>query len=106
MVCFLWRAASECSLVHDASEGGLAVCLAEAAVQSGLGAHLQLADDPLELFGEVGGRAVLSCAPTAAATLERLASDLAVPLLRAGTAGGATLFGIEVSHLRDARESI
>ena len=106
LVGFLWRAASECSLVHDASEGGLAVCLAEAAVHSGLGARLEHADDPLELFGEVGGRAVLACAPAAAATLEHLAGELAVPLLRAGTAGEATLFGVEVSRLRDAREGI
>jgi phosphoribosylformylglycinamidine synthase len=106
LVGFLWRAAPECSLVHDASEGGLAVCLAEAAVHSGLGARLELADDPLELFGEVGGRAVLACSPGATAVLEHLASELGVPLLRAGTAGGATLFGAEVSQLRDARESI
>jgi hypothetical protein len=38
--------------------------------------------------------------------LERLAAELGIPLLRAGTAGGATLFGVEVSLLRDARESI
>jgi phosphoribosylformylglycinamidine synthase subunit PurL len=106
LVSFLWRAAPECTIVHDASEGGLAVCLAESAVHSGLGAHLELDDDPLELFGEVGGRAVLACAPGGAAGLERLADELGVPLRRAGTAGGATLFGVEVSHPRDARESI
>ena len=53
----------DCSLVHDASEGGLAVCLAEAAIFSGCGAELSLGDDTIELFGEVGGRAVLACAP-------------------------------------------
>jgi phosphoribosylformylglycinamidine synthase II len=106
LVGYLWRAAPECTLVHDASEGGLAVCLAEAAVHSGLGARLELVDDPMALFGEVGGRAVLTCAPDVVAALERLAAELGVPLLRAGTAGGATLFGVEVSQLRDARESI
>ena len=40
LVSFLWRAAPLCSLVHDASEGGLAVCLAEAALFSGCGAGL------------------------------------------------------------------
>ena len=106
LVSFLWRAAPACTLVHDASEGGLAVCLAEAAVLSGSGARLELEDDPLELFGEVGGRAVLACAPDGGAGLEGLATELGVPLRRIGTAGGATLFGIEVSHLRDTRESI
>jgi phosphoribosylformylglycinamidine synthase len=106
LISFLWRAAPECSLVHDASEGGLAVSLAEAAAFSGSGARLELEDDPLELFGEVGGRAVLACAPDDATGLERLAAELDVPLRGIGRAGGATLFGIEVSHLRDTRESI
>ena len=38
LVAFLWRAAPTSTLVHDASEGGLAVCLAEAALVSGIGA--------------------------------------------------------------------
>ncbi len=47
LISFLWQAAPLCSLVHDSSEGGLAVCLAEAAIFSGCGAELTLADDPL-----------------------------------------------------------
>ena len=39
-ISFLWQAAPLCTLVHDASEGGLAVCLAEAALFSGCGAEL------------------------------------------------------------------
>src|SRR5919106_4078814 len=39
---FLWRAAPHFSLVHDAAEGGLAVCLAEAAIFSGNGAEVTL----------------------------------------------------------------
>ena len=34
LVEFLWRAAPQCSLVHDVSHGGLAVALAEAAIHS------------------------------------------------------------------------
>jgi phosphoribosylformylglycinamidine synthase len=105
LVSFLWRAAPSSSLVHDAAEGGLAVCLAEAALASGIGAELELEEHPLELFGEIGGRAVLACSPVAADDLERVASELGVPLRRVGTAGGATLLGVEVSRLRDARES-
>ena len=36
LVAFLWRVAPAATLVHDASEGGLAVCLAEAARLLGL----------------------------------------------------------------------
>ena len=35
LVSFLWNAAPLATLVHDAAEGGLAVCLAEAAIFSG-----------------------------------------------------------------------
>jgi phosphoribosylformylglycinamidine synthase len=102
LVSFLWRAAPLSTLVHDVSEGGLAVCLAEAALHSGCGAQLELSDDPLELFGEVGGGAVVSCAPEAADPLRGLALELDVPLRAAGVVGGATLLGVELSQLRDA----
>jgi phosphoribosylformylglycinamidine synthase subunit PurL len=103
LVSFLWRAAPSCSLVHDASEGGLAVALAEAGVFSGAGARLELADDPVELFGEGGGRAVLACLPDAVSELEQLAAELTVTLRRVGTAGGDTLLGVELGELRQAR---
>ena len=77
LVSFLWRAAPLATLVHDAAEGGLAVCLAEAAIHSGCGAALDLRDDPVELFGEVGGRAVVSCAPAAADGIETLRASWA-----------------------------
>ena len=104
LVSFLWRAAPLATLVHDVSEGGLAVCLAEAAVFSGCGATLELAGSPRELFGEVGGRAVLACAGESADAVSDLADELGVPLRAAGTAGGATLLGVEVSQLREAWE--
>jgi phosphoribosylformylglycinamidine synthase len=102
LVSFLWRAAPLSTLVHDVSEGGLAVCLAEAALHSGCGAQLELSDDPLELFGEVGGRAVVACAPDAADPLRALALELDVRLRVAGIVGGATLLGVELAQLRDA----
>jgi phosphoribosylformylglycinamidine synthase len=104
LVSFLWRAAPFCSLVHDASEGGLAVALAEAAVFSGVGAQLTLSDDPVELFGEVGGRAVLACSAEVAPDVKRLADALGVPLRRAGEVGGGTLLGAELRQLREAWE--
>jgi phosphoribosylformylglycinamidine synthase II len=104
LVSFLWRAAPRCSLVHDASEGGVAVCLAEAAIVSGSGATLSLADDVTELFGEVGGRAILACAPERREEIRGLALELGVPLHGIGLAGGVSLFGVELERLREAWE--
>jgi phosphoribosylformylglycinamidine synthase len=101
LVEFLWRVAPSCSLVHDVSAGGLAVCLAEAAIHSGLGARVELPDDARAWFGEGGGQAVLACAPEHA---DRLAgSDLGgVRLRRLGIAGGDRLLGLRVSELTEA----
>ena len=104
LVRFLWRAAPRCTLVHDVSDGGLAVCLAEAAIHSGVGAELALDDDPLALFGEVGGRAVLACAPEQRDEVMQLAGELGVPVHGIGLAGGATLLGVELLRLRSAWE--
>jgi phosphoribosylformylglycinamidine synthase subunit PurL len=105
LVAFLWHAAPLATLTHDASEGGLAVCLAEAALFSGMGASLDLRDDPVELFGETGGRAIVACARSAAAEIERVAEEFSVPLRRVGEAGGGTLLGVELSRLRSAWEA-
>ncbi len=104
LVSFLWHVASLTTLVHDAAEGGLAICLAEAALFSGSGASLDVREDPLELFGEVGGRAVVACTPTAGSDVERVASEFGVPIRVIGTAGGDTLLGVELPRLRSAWE--
>ena len=96
LVEFLWRAAPQCSLVHDVSSGGLAVCLAEAALHSGLGAELALPEDPRAWFGEGGGQAVLACPP---GVVDRLGG---VPLRRLGIVGGERLLGHTVAALREA----
>jgi phosphoribosylformylglycinamidine synthase len=96
LVEFLWRAAPQCSLVHDVSHGGLAVCLAEAAIHSGVGAELTLPDDPRAWFGEGGGQAVLACSPDVVDLLG------GVPLRRLGVAGGTRLLGLELDELREA----
>jgi phosphoribosylformylglycinamidine synthase len=104
LVSFLWHAAPLSALVHDAAEGGLAVCLAEAAIDSGAGASLDLRDDAVELFGEVGGRAIVSCSPAACADVESVAAELSVPLRRVGEVGGGTLLGVALDELRGAWE--
>jgi phosphoribosylformylglycinamidine synthase len=91
LVRTLHDVAPRCSLVHDVSEGGLAIALAEAAVAADLGAELDLADDPLTLFGEGGGRAILS-------------SSEELPFPRIGSVAGSTLLGVPIDHLRRAWE--
>jgi phosphoribosylformylglycinamidine synthase subunit PurL len=104
LVSFLWHAAPHSAITHDVSEGGLAVCLAEAALFSGIGAALDLRDDPVELFGEVGGRAIVSCALEATSEIESIAAEFSVPLRRIGEVGGGTVLGVELERLRSAWE--
>ena len=102
LVAWLWRIASTASLTHDVAEGGLAVALAEAAIHSGLGAELDLPDNPLALFGEGGGQAIVAVPPGLAIGAADSA-DIAVH--RIGTVGGETLIGVSVDELRAAWES-
>jgi phosphoribosylformylglycinamidine synthase len=104
LVSFLWQAAPVATLVHDVSEGGLAVCLAEAALYSGCGATVELDTDSRELFGEIGGRAVVTCTPQNADALRDLALELDLAMRAAGVVGGATLLGVELAQLRSAWE--
>ena len=98
LVRFLWKAAPLLTLAHDAGRGGLAVALAVAALQSSVGARLELPDDELALFGESGGQAVIACAPE---DVERLGSK---GLRRLGVVGGDEICGVELEHLRLAWE--
>jgi phosphoribosylformylglycinamidine synthase len=91
LVRLLFETAPRCSLVHDVTEGGLAIALAEAAIASGIGAVLDLPDDALTFFGEGGGRAIL-------------ASPDELPLPRIGSVGGASLLGVPIEDLRQAYE--
>jgi len=98
-----WAAgiAPRATVVHDAAEGGLAVALAEAALWSGLGARLSLDDDPLGLFGEIGGQ-VVAALPSDQVEPDPTGNDVEVRLI--GTVGGDTLFGIPLAALRSAYE--
>ena len=99
LVEFLWRSAPLLSLAHDVSEGGLAVCCAEAAITSGIGAELDLPSDPVSLFGEGGGQAVIACAPEEADSLGGVA------LRQIGVVGGDKLGGVPVAKLLEAWEA-
>jgi phosphoribosylformylglycinamidine synthase II len=99
LVDFLWRSAPRLTLAHDASEGGIAVALAEAAIWSGLGVEVDLPDDPRVLFGEGGGQAVVACAPEHADSLSGGA------IRRIGTVAGTTVLGVTVNELEAAWEN-
>jgi phosphoribosylformylglycinamidine synthase len=77
--------------VHDCSEGGLAVAIAECCVQGGLGCDIDLADDPTTLFGEGMARFVVSLAPERFADLAEVAAANGVNCLQIGRVAGATI---------------
>ncbi len=77
---------------HDVSAGGLAACLAESAIAGGLGARVALPvgrrrDEAL--FGEGGGRALLTCAAPDLAELRALAGGVRLEVI--GEVGGGDL---------------
>ncbi len=109
--------------VHDLSDGGLAVGLAEMTLGHGIGMTLDtLALERLgalgglpshaALFGEDQGRYLLSCTEAQAdAVLEAAGQEAAgaVPVDRIGTTGGASLIlpgeaGIDVGEIRRVRD--
>jgi phosphoribosylformylglycinamidine synthase len=74
------------------SAGGAAVALAESAIAGGIGAEVDLAGGRRAdetLFGEGGGRVILTCRPEDRAALAGLAG--AVPLAEIGRVGGDRL---------------
>jgi phosphoribosylformylglycinamidine synthase len=82
------------SSAHDVSDGGLAVALAECAMQGGVGATIALdgaARSTALLFGESTGRAVVSFAPENEAAVRDLAKAKGVPFSAAGWVGGDRL---------------
>ena len=79
--------------VHDVSDGGIGVALAEMAVHSGVGfvvAAGRLAGHSA-LFGEGPSRVVLSVAPDRAALVSAAAASAGVPMSVLGVAGGDRL---------------
>jgi phosphoribosylformylglycinamidine synthase len=86
--------AREVSGVHDVSDGGLAVALAEMAVAGGCGFDVALTSvlvPALAWFSESASRVVLSLDPAAADALVERARVANVPAQRLGTAGGERL---------------
>ena len=97
--------------VHDISDGGLAVALAEMAMARGLGATIESSGpEHAFFFGEDQGRYVLTAAPAETAAIVEEAARLGVLVLRIGVTGGETLrlggaAPVALAALREAHET-
>jgi phosphoribosylformylglycinamidine synthase II len=99
------------SAVHDCSDGGLAVALAEMAMASGIGAAVTLPNgDAFEIgFGEDQARYVVTCPAEAAEAVIAAAEAAGAPIARLGLTGGDALTftglgTISVAALKTAHE--
>ena len=101
--------------VHDVSDGGLAVALAEMAFSGGVGLEMQARDMPSTvplhafLFGEDQGRYVLTCKSEEMFALRQEASEAGIPTWYLGLTGGDALVlpdeeAISVAELRRVHE--
>ncbi len=79
--------------IHDVSEGGLAVALAEMAVASGVGFRVDLGPAPTAagLFGEAPSRVLVSLAPERVSDLVSEAARAGLEARSIGAAGGDRL---------------
>ncbi len=86
-------AAGLVSAVHDVSDGGLLIAVAEMAIAGDLGATLEAAPHEAHAFwfGEEQGRYVLTASPAAAEGILARARDAGVPARRLGSTGGDAL---------------
>jgi phosphoribosylformylglycinamidine synthase len=77
--------------VHDVSDGGLGVALAEMAVRSGVGFEVSGIGSHQDLFGEGPSRVVVCVPPARLDGITRRADEAAVAWTVLGTAGGDRL---------------
>ena len=97
--------------VHDVSDGGLLIAIAEMAMSGGLGATLTLPDRAAPfLFGEDQGRYVVAAVPEAAEAILSEAAAQNVPAIRIGKCDGDRLvipglLSIPVAGMRLVHES-
>jgi phosphoribosylformylglycinamidine synthase len=113
LIALLVRAAAEdvLSSAHDCSDGGIAVALAEAAIEGGQGFAVTLtgADLPshVAMFSESASRAVISVEPAREERLLELAEANGVPVARLGETGGprAVIDGMLDTTVDDLREA-
>ena len=90
-VCALTRDLVTKELVtglHDISTGGLGVCAAEMAINSGVGCTLARTPDHISFFSESPSRVILAVNPELLTEVEQLAAEYDVPHERIGLAHG------------------
>ncbi len=90
-----WIGNGQVTAVHDVSDGGLLVALAEMALASGLGCTLETELTTAQAFGEDQSRYVVT-APAGTALPEAV---------KIGTVGGTTVAGVEIAALREANDA-
>lgn len=94
--------------VHDVSDGGIAVALAEMALASGLGAEVEAHPDYTAAqwwFGEDQGRYLVTVKDVKAFQAYVAEGEEDCGVRRLGTVGGDSLLGVPVTALREAHES-
>ena len=77
--------------VHDVSDGGLAVTLAEMSARSGVGCDVEGIEGHAELFSEAPSRVVVSVPPSGTDDVVSRATEATVPVASLGRAGGTRL---------------
>jgi phosphoribosylformylglycinamidine synthase subunit PurL len=96
-------AAGKVSAVHDVSDGGLLVALAEMGLAGGIGCQFDEITDHHAAFGEDQARYVVT---SSSADTIRAAG---LPITRIGTTGGTAIqspgFSVEITALREASDS-
>jgi phosphoribosylformylglycinamidine synthase len=90
-----WIAGGKLTAVHDISDGGLLVALAEMALAGNKGCALDVTLDTAAAFGEDQSRYIVTTA----------AGEVLEGATRIGTVGGSQVAGVEVSALREANEA-
>jgi phosphoribosylformylglycinamidine synthase II len=98
------------SAVHDLSDGGLAVALAEMAMASGIGANIDAPDNAIPaFFGEDQGRYLATCRSADQQSILDYAETLSISVIIIGTTGGKELKlgesrAISIEELQAAHE--
>ncbi|MFN3227748.1 MAG: AIR synthase-related protein, partial [Hyphomicrobiales bacterium] len=96
--------------VHDLSDGGLAVALAEMAMASGIGANIDAPDNAIPaFFGEDQGRYLVTCRSADQQSILDYAETLSISVIIIGTTGGKELKlgesrAISIEELQAAHE--